>query len=77
MSIDHPNVYRMQVELVDGSGKVLDQHSDTFDCARSRSGSASSSERRAGAVDGLARHEDSPWEGLAETPGTMRHDLTT
>ena len=22
----------------------------------------------------MARHEDSPWEGLAETAGTMRHD---
>ena len=25
-------------------------------------------------LTGLARHEDSPWEGLAETRGTMRHD---
>jgi beta-glucuronidase len=25
-------------------------------------------------LTGMARHEDSPWEGLAETPGTMRHD---
>ena len=25
-------------------------------------------------LTGMARHEDSPWEGLAESAGTMRHD---
>ena len=25
-------------------------------------------------LSGMARHEDSPWEGLAETRGTMLHD---
>src|SRR2546421_1620043 len=25
-------------------------------------------------LSGITRHEDSPWEGLAETRGTIRHD---
>ena len=75
-SIDHPNVYRMEVELVDGSGKVLDEHSDTFGLRtveiRDRHLLLNGERVR---LTGLARHEDSPWEGLAETQGTMRHDF--
>jgi beta-glucuronidase len=75
-SIDHPNVYRMQAELVDGSGKMLDQHSDTFGLRtveiRDRHLLLNGERVR---LTGLARHEDSPWEGLAETQGTMRHDF--
>jgi beta-glucuronidase len=74
-SIDHPNVYRMEVELLDGSGKVLDQHIDTFGLRtveiRDRHLVLNGERVR---LTGLARHEDSPWEGLAETRGTMRRD---
>jgi beta-glucuronidase len=74
-SIDHPNVYRMEAELVDGSGKVLDGHSDTFGLRtveiRDRHLLLNGERVR---LTGLTRHEDSPWEGLAETPGTMRRD---
>jgi beta-glucuronidase len=74
--IDHPNVYRMEVELIDGNGQVLDRHLDTFGLRtveiRDRHLLLNGERVR---LTGLARHEDSPWEGLAETSGTMRHDF--
>lgn len=73
--IDHPNVYRLSVEIADGSGKVLDEQSDTFGLRtieiRDRHLLVNGERVR---LTGLTRHEDSLWEGLAETPGTMRHD---
>ncbi len=73
--IDHPNVYRMSVEISDASGKLLDQQSDTFGLRtieiRDRHLLLNGERVR---LTGLTRHEDSPWEGLAETPGTMRYD---
>jgi hypothetical protein len=75
-SIDHPNVYRMAVELIDGKGKILDEHGDTFGLRtvqiRERHLLLNGERVR---LTGLARHEDSPWEGLAETAGTMRRDF--
>src|SRR5450432_1797366 len=73
--IDHPNVYRMSVEIVDGSGKVLDEQSDTFGVRkieiRDRHLLVNGERVR---LTGVARHEESLSEGLAETPGTMRYD---
>jgi beta-glucuronidase len=73
--IDHPNVYRMTVEITDARGKVLDRHSETFGVRnieiRDRHLLVNGEPMR---LTGLARHEESLWEGLAETPGTMRHD---
>src|SRR5258708_11808607 len=73
--IDHPNVYRMTAEIVDASKKLLDRHSDTFGIRkieiRDRHLFVNGEPVR---LTGLARHEESLWEGLAETPGTMRHD---
>jgi beta-glucuronidase len=73
--IDHPNVYRMAVEISDESGKVLDQQSDTFGLRtieiRDRHLLINGERVR---LTGLARHEDSLWEGLAETAGTIRQD---
>jgi len=73
--IDHPNVYRMEVEIVDETGKVLDQQSDTFGLRtieiRDRHLFVNGERVR---LTGLTRHEESQWEGLAETAGTMRHD---
>jgi beta-glucuronidase len=73
--IDHPNVYRMTAEIADKTGKVLDQQSDTFGVRkieiRDRHLLVNGEPVR---LTGLARHEESLWEGLAETPGTMRYD---
>jgi hypothetical protein len=74
-SIDHPSVYRMMVQVTDSRGSVLDEHSDTFGVhrieIRDRHLLINGERVR---LTGLARHEESVWEGLAETPGTMRHD---
>ncbi|HZF26896.1 MAG TPA: glycoside hydrolase family 2 TIM barrel-domain containing protein [Steroidobacteraceae bacterium] len=74
-SIDRPNVYSMLVELVKADGTPLDQHTDTFGVRRieirDRHLLVNGEHVR---LTGMARHEDSPWEGLAETAGTMRHD---
>jgi len=73
--IDHPNVYRMTAEIADEWGKMLDQQSDTFGVRsieiRDRHLLVNGEPVR---LTGLARHEESLWEGLAETPGTMRYD---
>ena len=73
--IDHPNVYRMAVELADGRGKTLDEQSDIFGVRtveiHDRHLLINGERVR---LTGLARHEDSPSEGLAESPATMRHD---
>jgi beta-glucuronidase len=75
-SIDHPNMYRMEAELLDGRGKLLDAQSDTFGIRTvqilERHLMLNGERVR---LTGLARHEDSPWEGLAETRGTMRRDF--
>ena len=65
----------MLVELTKGDGTPLDQHTDTFGVRRveirDRHLLVNGERVR---LTGMARHEDSPWEGLAETAGTMRHD---
>ena len=74
-NIDHPNVYRIVVEILDGKGKLLDQHTDTFGVRtieiRDRHLLINGERVR---LTGMTRHEESPWEGLAETAGTMRYD---
>lgn len=73
--IDHPNVYRMAAELLDRDGKPLDQQQDSFGvrtiAVRDRHLIINGERVR---LTGLARHEDSPAQGLAETPDTMQHD---
>jgi beta-glucuronidase len=73
--IDHPNLYRMMAEVRDTQGQVLDQHSDTFGIRtieiRDRHLLLNGERVR---LTGVARHEDSVSEGLAETTGTMRYD---
>jgi beta-glucuronidase len=73
--IDHPNLYEAQVQLIDPQGHVLDQHSDTFGIRtieiRDRHLLLNGERVR---LTGVARHEDSVSEGLAETAGTMRYD---
>jgi hypothetical protein len=75
-SIDHPNMYRMDAELADAHGKPLDVQSDSFGLRTLQildRHLVLNGERVR--LTGLARHEDSPWEGLAETRGTMRRDF--
>jgi hypothetical protein len=73
--IDHPNVYRLRLEIVKSNGESLDEHTDTFGVRtfeiRDRHLLINGERVR---LTGIARHEDSPWEGLAETRGTMQHD---
>ena len=73
--IDHPNVYRMVVELARHTGEPLDEHTDTFGVRtfeiRDRHLLINGERVR---LTGITRHEDSPWEGLAETRGTMQRD---
>ena len=74
-SIDHPNIYRMVVQITDVDGNLLDEQSDTFGVRvieiRDRHLLLNGERVR---LTGIARHEDSVWEGLAETRGTMRYD---
>jgi beta-glucuronidase len=75
-SIDQPNLYRMVVEIEDRNRRLLDQSSDTFGVRtveiRDRHLLINGERVR---LTGMARHEDSPWEGLAETAGTVRRDF--
>jgi Glycosyl hydrolases family 2, TIM barrel domain/Glycosyl hydrolases family 2, sugar binding domain/Glycosyl hydrolases family 2 len=73
--IDHPNMYRLVAELLDPGGKALDQQQDSFGvrtiAIRDRHLLINGERVR---LTGLARHEDSPAQGLAETPDTMQRD---
>jgi len=74
-SIDTPNVYRMVVEFRGEDGRVLDENSSTFGVRtleiKERHLVINGERVR---LTGMARHEDSPWEGLAETRGTILYD---
>jgi beta-glucuronidase len=74
-SIDNPNIYRMVVQITSVKGTKLDQQSDTFGVRtieiHNRHLLVNGERVR---VSGVTRHEESPGEGLAETPGTMRAD---
>jgi len=83
LSIDKPllwnvgdgQLYRVVTELQDAAGQVLDVRSDTLGLRRielrDRKLWVNDSPVR---LSGLTRHEDSPWEGLAETRGSILHD---
>ena len=72
---DDPQVYRLEARLVAANGATLDQLTDNFGARtleiKDRKLHLNGERVR---LTGLTRHEDSPWEGLAESPGTMRHD---
>ena len=74
-NLDQPNLYRMTVELEDAKHALLDGDTAGFGVRTVKILDRHlliNGERVR--LTGMARHEDSPWEGLAETPGTMRHD---
>jgi beta-galactosidase/beta-glucuronidase len=72
---DHPNVYRMEAQLLDARDNPLDRLIDSFGAR-----TVELRERRLYLngvpvrLTGMARHEESPWEGLAETRGTIERD---
>ncbi len=75
-SFDNPNLYRMRVRLADSGGGTLDSLACNFGvrtieirCRRLYLNG------QAVRLSGIDRHEDSPWEGVAETEGTIRHDF--
>jgi len=73
--LDHARLYRMYVEVLDAAGKTLESSSETFGlrtiAIRDRHLLINGQRVR---LTGMTRHIDSPWEGLAESAGTMRHD---
>ncbi|MGA9508979.1 MAG: sugar-binding domain-containing protein, partial [Candidatus Sulfotelmatobacter sp.] len=74
-NLDHPALYRMAVELRDAHGQLLDTREDSFGLRtieiHDRHLFLNGEEVR---LTGMTRHEDSPWEGLAETAGTIKKD---
>ena len=72
---DSPSLYRVETRLVDKAGAVVDLASESFGirtfAIRNRALYVNGDRVR---LSGVTRHEDSPWEGLAETAGTIRRD---
>ncbi len=72
---DHPFLYDLDVELRDLAGKEVDSLHDHFGVRtveiRDEKLYLNGEAVR---LIGISRHEDSPWEGLAETRGTWSHD---
>jgi len=73
--LDHANLYTVRANLSDASGRVLDTNEDSFGNKkveiRDRHLLLNGQQVR---LVGMTRHEESPWEGLAETSGTIKHD---
>jgi beta-glucuronidase len=73
--LDHANLYSAGVSLADARGQVIDENQDTFGNRkleiRDRHLFLNGQQVR---LAGMTRHEESPWEGLAETAGTIKHD---
>lgn len=74
-SFDNPNLYRSEITLTNARGEVVDSLTDNFGVRsveiRDRHLYLNGTQVR---LTGITRHEDSPWEGLAETRGTILHD---
>jgi beta-glucuronidase len=72
--LDHPNLYRMNVEILVG-GQVIESANEAFGLReiviRDRHLLINDQRVR---LTGVTRHTDSPWEGLAESIGTLRYD---
>jgi beta-galactosidase/beta-glucuronidase len=73
--VDDPEVYRMEADLVDAKGNTLDSVTDNFGARtvelRDRKLYLNGEAVR---LTGMARHEESPWVGLAETADMVVHD---
>jgi len=73
---DRPALYRLEASLLDAGGALLDSVSDnygvrTVEISNTRLVLNGEPVR----LSGMTRHEESPWEGLAETAGTMKRDF--
>jgi beta-galactosidase/beta-glucuronidase len=72
--LDHANLYSISVDVAE-AGKTLDQKKDTFGNRKveinNRHLLLNGDRLR---LSGMTRHEESPWEGLAETSGTIKRD---
>jgi beta-glucuronidase len=72
---DDPEVYRLEADLLDAKGKEFDSITDNFGVRtvelRDRKLWLNGEPVR---LTGMARHEESPWAGLAETTDTIVHD---
>jgi beta-galactosidase/beta-glucuronidase len=73
--LDHANLYAIRATLADSANRLLDSNSDHFGNRkieiRDRHLYLNGQQVR---LTGMTRHEESPWEGLAETAGTIKHD---
>ena len=73
--LDHANLYSIRTTVSDASGRQLDARQDSFGNKtmeiRDRHLFLNGQQVR---LAGITRHEESPWEGLAETSGTIKHD---
>ncbi len=73
--LDHANLYSIHVTIIDAAGHLLDERSDSFGIRKieihDRHLYLNGQQVR---LAGMTRHEESPWEGLAETAGTIKHD---
>jgi beta-galactosidase/beta-glucuronidase len=74
---DHPEVYRIETTLLEGSGSPIDMLTDNYGFRvlelRDRHIYLNGERVR---LSGMTRHAESPFEGLAETRGTMLHDYS-
>jgi len=73
--LDHANLYSIHTKISDSANRLLDEKLDTFANKkveiRDRHLYLNGERVR---LAGMTRHEESPWEGLAETSGTIKHD---
>jgi beta-galactosidase/beta-glucuronidase len=73
--LDHANLYSIRAAVSDSANHLLDEKSDSFGNRKieihDRHLYLNGQQVR---LAGMTRHEESPWEGLAETAGTIKHD---
>ena len=73
--LEHANLYSIRSTVTNGAGTVIDEKSDTFGNRKieihDRHLYINGQQVR---LTGMTRHEESHWEGLAETAGTIKHD---
>jgi beta-glucuronidase len=73
--LDNPRLYRMTVSVLDANEQALESATERFGLRkieiRDRKLILNGQQVR---LTGMTRHADSPWEGAAETRGTLAHD---
>jgi len=73
--LDHANLYSIRATITDAAGRFLDAKEDSFGNRKieiyDRHLFLNGQQVR---LSGMTRHEESPWDGLAETAGTIKHD---